>query len=268
MMGRPYVSVVMGVYRPRRDYLIDSVESLIAQSFEDWELVICNDGSADNETDDLLSEIASLDSRVRVIGYSENKGLAYALNECIGIARGDYIARQDDDDRSRPMRLEKQVRYLDEHPDCAYVGSEASVFDARGLWGHFDLEEDPVAETFLWNSPYIHPSVVFRKVVLDAVGGYRTDSETERVEDYDLFMSLTGSGYFGHNIKEDLYEYRIDRSAKKYRSMAIRINEAHVRARGFKRLGFGFKALPYIAKPVVLGLIPGKLMGWIRRSRY
>lgn len=267
-MSTPRVSIAMGVYRPRRDYLLDSVESIIAQTFEDWELIICNDGSADNVTEDLLDEVASLDSRVKIVGYPQNKGLAFALNACIENARGEYIARQDDDDRSVPMRLQEQVRYLDGHPGCSFVGSEASVFDAEGQWGHYDLETDPVAETFLWNSPFIHPTVVFRRDILDAAKGYRVAPETERVEDYDLFMRLVAMGYAGHNIKDDLYEYRIDRNLKKYRPMATRINEACVRARGFKALGLGMKSFPYIAKPVVLGLIPGKLMGAIRRTRY
>ena len=254
-MSAPRVSIVMGVYRPRRDYLLDSVESIIAQTFEDWELIICNDGSADNASEDLLDEVASLDSRVKIVGYTQN-------------ARGEYIARQDDDDRSVPMRLQEQVRYLDGHPGCSFVGSEASVFDTEGQWGHYDLEADPVAETFLWNSPFIHPTVVFRRDILDAAKGYRVAPETERVEDYDLFMRLVAMGYAGHNIKDDLYEYRIDRNLRKYRPMATRINEACVRARGFKALGLGMKSFPYIAKPVVLGLIPGKLMGAIRRTRY
>lgn len=267
-MSVPRVSIAMGVYRPRRDYLLDSVESIIAQTFEDWELIICNDGSADNATEDILNEVVSLDSRVKTVGYSQNKGLAFALNTCIENAQGEYIARQDDDDRSLPRRLQEQVRYLDGHPGCSFVGSEASVFDAGGQWGHYDLEADPVAETFLWNSPFIHPTVVFRRDALDAAKGYRVVSETERVEDYDLFMRLVAIGYSGHNIKDDLYEYRIDRDSEKYRPMATRINEARVRARGFRALGLGVKSLPYIAKPVVLGLIPGKLMGAIRRTRY
>lgn len=267
-MSAPRVSVAMGVYRPEREYLIDSVKSIVSQSFEDWELVICDDGSDDELTDALLSEISALDPRVRIVGYGENRGLAFALNTCIENAHGELIARQDDDDRSLPQRLAEQVRYLDGHPGCAFVGAEARVFDDGGQWGHIELESDPTPKLFLWNSPYVHPTAVFRKEALEAVGGYRVAPETERVEDYDLFMALAAEGHKGHNIKEDLYEYRIDRDAEKYRPMRVRVNEARVRARGFKRLGLGVTALPYIAKPVMLGLIPGKLMGAIRRTRY
>lgn len=267
-MSAPRVSIAMGVYRPRREYLVDSVESIISQTFEDWELVICNDGSGDDATEALLAEVLTLDPRIRVVGYEENRGLAYALNACIENARGEYVARQDDDDRSLPQRLAKQAAYLDGHPGCAFVGAEAAVYDDGGRWGHIGLEADPTPRSFLWNSPYVHPTVVFRKEALAVVGGYRVARETERVEDYDLFMALAAVGCVGHNIKEDLYEYRIDRASGKYRPMRVRLNEARVRARGFKALGLGLKSLPYIAKPVVLGLVPGKVMGAIRRTRY
>ena len=267
-MSAPRVSIAMGVYKPRHDYLIYSVESIISQTFDDWELIICDDGSDDVATEALLKDVSALDPRIRVVGYGENRGLAFALNTCIENARGEFIARQDDDDRSLPQRLARQIEYLDGHFECAFVGAEASVFDGKGQWGHIGLEADPAPRSFLWNSPYVHPTVIFRREALDAVGGYRVAPETERVEDYDLFMALAAAGRDGHNIKEDLYEYRIDRDAEKYRPMRVRLNEARVRARGFKALGLGFKALPYVAKPIVLGLMPGKLMGAIRRTRY
>lgn len=267
-MSSPRVSIAMGVYRPKREYLIDSVRSLVAQTFEDWELVICDDGSGDDATKALLAEVRAIDPRVRLVGYDENRGLAFALNTCVENACGELIARQDDDDRSLSRRLAEQVAYLDANPECAFVGAEARVFDDKGQWGHIDLEADPGPRTFLWNSPYAHPTVVFRREALDVVGGYRVALETERVEDYDLFMTLAAAGQRGHNLKEDLYEYRIDRDAGKYRPMAVRLNEARVRARGFKALGLGLEALPYVAKPVALGLVPGKLMDAIRRARY
>ena len=87
-MSCPRVSIAMGVYKPKREYLIDSVNSIISQTFEDWELVICDDGSGDDVTDAILAEVRALDSRVRVVGYGKNRGLAFALNTCIENARG------------------------------------------------------------------------------------------------------------------------------------------------------------------------------------
>lgn len=105
----------MGVYNNKNfDLLEKSVESIITQAFTDWEFIICNDGSV-NETLRQLDKIAAKDSRIKVLSYSQNKGLNYALNECLQCAKGEYIARQDDDDISKPERLEKEMLFLDEH---------------------------------------------------------------------------------------------------------------------------------------------------------
>ena len=266
--GAPQISVIMGVYKPKRKMLMRSVRSLVDQTFQDWELIICDDGSGDVETKLLLEDIEVLDDRVSVIGYEVNKGLAAALNECLAYARGVYIARHDDDDYSLPDRLQKQVDYLDANPTCSFVGSTAFVFDELGQWGQYNVVEDPSPGSFLWNSPFIHPSVMFRKEELKLDGGYRVAPETERVEDYDLFMSLYATGRRGHNIQDNLYAYRIDRQSKRYRPIATRINEAKVRSRGFKKLGLGIKSIPYIIKPVIIGLIPGFAMRVVRKSRY
>lgn len=264
----PKVSVAMGVYNPKRELLLQSVSSIISQTFEDWELIICDDGSVTADARVVLDEVASLDPRIRVVGYRSNKGLANALDVCIAAARGSYVARQDDDDRSAPERFQRQVAYLDEHPACAFVGSTATVFDNQGAWGAYPLEEDPTPESFLWNSPFIHPSVMFRRDALESVDGYRVAPETDRCEDYDLFMRLYALGYRGHNLQDALYDYRIDRDAKKYRPMSARMNEAKVRASGFKALGLGARRVPYVIKPIVLGLLPGRVMRLIRRNRY
>ena len=107
----PKISVIMGVYNNKNfDLLEKSVESIITQTFTDWEFIICNDGSV-NETLPQLDKIAAKDSRIKVLSYSQNKGLNYALNECLQCAKGEYIARQDDDDISKPERLEKEMLF-------------------------------------------------------------------------------------------------------------------------------------------------------------
>ena len=268
MNNSPRISIIMGVYLPNREYLFTSVESIVSQTFKDWELIICDDGSNNIETDALLSEISKIDSRIKIIGYKKNMGLAYALNTCITNSYGEYIARQDDDDCSQSDRLSIQVEYLDAHHECSYVGTEAIVFDDKGQWGHYSLIESPEPRSFLWNSPFIHPSVMFRREALSAVNGYRVAPETERVEDYDLFMRLVAAGYNGHNLKSELYEYRINRSVKKYRPLRIRFNEAKVRRQGFKALELGIVAAPYVIKPIFIGLIPGFMMNAIGKAKY
>ena len=159
----PKVSVVMGVYNCKdEEALFKSVKSIIEQKYCDWEFIIINDGSND-DTSKLLDKVKKLDDRIVVVSYTPNKGLAFALNYGISLAKGEYIARMDDDDISREDRLEKQIRYLEEHPEIDFIGSIANVFNKEGIWGSLKMPQFPTKNDFLWNIPFIHPSMVFRK---------------------------------------------------------------------------------------------------------
>lgn len=111
-----------------------SVESILQQTYKDYEFIICNDGSTNNTLEE-LKKIAQSDSRIKIISYEKNRGLNHALNECLAVSQGKYIARQDDDDVSKPERLKKQVQFLDENREYAIVGTCADVFDNNGIWG-------------------------------------------------------------------------------------------------------------------------------------
>lgn len=136
------------------------------------------------------------------------------MNECLAVSQGKYIARQDDDDVSKPERLKKQVRFWDENREYAIVGICADVFDNNGIWGEYTVPEKPQKGDFYWNSPFIHPTIMVRKSAYDAVGGYREAKEIRRCKDYDLFMNLYAKGYRGYSIQEKLYDYRIVRDEK------------------------------------------------------
>ena len=191
----PRVSVIMGVYNCKRlDLLEKSIYSIINQTYTDWEFLICNDGSSDENTLKSLKEYERIDSRIRILSYEDNQGLSYALNTCIKQSKGEYIVRQDDDDESKPQRIQQLVSFMDKHPEYAVVGSLADVVDDRGVWGGYELEEIPSKKSFYWNSPFIHPSVIMRRIALEEVCGYRVAKETGRCEDYDLFMRMYAAG--------------------------------------------------------------------------
>jgi len=116
----PLISVIMGVHNSETDMLLSAVGSVLSQSVSDIELIICDDGS-ENGIGKTLDSIK--DSRVKLISFEENKGLAAALNACIDVASGKYIARQDDDDISLPGRFEKQTEYLENHSDIDFIGT-------------------------------------------------------------------------------------------------------------------------------------------------
>lgn len=266
----PKISVIMGVYNCKNSKMLeDSVISIINQTYRDWEFIICNDGSTNN-TLSILEEVAKLDDRIKIISYEKNKGLANALNYCLKYASGELIARQDDDDISLPERFERQVAFLNEHKEYNLVGSIAYVYDDNGIWGTYRLDEKPSKSTFLWNSPFLHPSILVYKSDLLKLDGYRVAKETRRCEDYDLFMRMYAAGMKGYNIQEKLYKYKIIQdSDKKHRPMKYRIDEAVVRWKGYSSLNILFpKGVFYVLKPIIVGLIPAKILNFIKSTRY
>lgn len=263
------VSVIMGVYNcgKRADLLEKSIDSILHQTYQDWELLICDDGSVD-DTYCILQNLSKRDARIRILHYSPNRGLSYALNYCLSEATGLYIARQDDDDISAPERLAKQVRAMAERPMYDIVGTTARIYNDNGVWGVFDVPEYPTRESFLWNSPFIHPTVMMRKDALQAVNGYRVAKETRRCEDYDLFMRMYAGGYRGYNIQERLYLYRSENGETKHRPMKYRIDEAVVRWQGYKALHMRCAGMPYVVKPLLVGMLPARLLKKIKKKQY
>ena len=197
------ISVIMGVYNPAKEQLFQAVSSIIHQTFRDWELLLYNDGSEKDSTR-LIRRVAEMDRRILYIENPQNHGLAYALNQCLLRASGQYIARMDDDDISKPNRLERQYAFLQTHPHYQWVGSAAELIDEEGVWGLLRMPEIPKRKDFLFNSPYIHPSVMFRKDFLFENRGYCHSREILYCEDYELFMRLHREGGQGYNIQEPL----------------------------------------------------------------
>lgn len=246
----------MGIYNGSQT-MDTAIESISSQSFEDWELIVCDDASSDN-TWEKLKKWSEKDPRIKVLQNKKNLRLAGTLNKCLSYASGKYIARMDDDDVSYPERLQEQVVFLEEHPEYAFVGSQADGNDGKRIIpNYWKRKEKPQKSDFLEASQFIHPTVVFRKEALLQVEGYRVVKETRRAEDYDLFMRLYAVGFKGYNIQKPLLRYFIDDRKISYQS---RIDEAKVRYQGFKHLGLMPGAWPYVFRPLVVGLIPKKLL--------
>ena len=259
----PEVSVVMSVYAPpEKAVFFDAVNSIILQSFTDWEMIIYDDGCTPDGSE-LIKEAARLDERIVYIKGKENKGLGFGLNRCIAQSRGRYIARMDADDVSLPGRIMKQRDFLENNPGFAWVGSNAQLIDSSGRWGVWKMPREPEPEDFLKYSPFIHPCVMFRKEVFEN-GGYTQDNK--RAEDYELFMKLYCAGLKGYNLQEVLFCYREDYAAYRRRKYSFHIHEVKIRLTGFKSLGLlNIKGLAFALKPLFVGLIPAKLLSGIKR---
>lgn len=178
----------MSVYNGQ-SFLKEAIESVLDQTFEDFEFIIVNDGSSDG-SGEVLDEWASRDSRIQVV-HQENRGIPCSLNRGWRMARGAYIARMDADDISLPKRFEKQVDFLEENPTVGVVGTNVEVIDADGE--RLQLPSTPtdpglIAWRMLFTCPVWHPSVMMRKHVLRRVGGY--GATILRSHDYDLWTRL------------------------------------------------------------------------------
>lgn len=233
-MITPRISVVLAVRNGAR-HVEASIRSVLTQRFEDFELIVVDDGSTD-ATPDILSAVRGADPRVVVV-RQENRGLAASLNRGIAMARSAYIARQDADDISREDRFEHQVAYLDQHPSIAAVGSSADVLDRAGtVVGALRARRgaDAVRQGLLTlRSTPVHGSMLMRTSAIHAAGGYREAFAAG--QDYDLWLRLTDR-FEIDNLPDALYQWRLDadgvyavRRATQLKYAAIALAFAHER---------------------------------------
>jgi glycosyltransferase involved in cell wall biosynthesis len=207
----PTVSVILPVYHGAAD-VPAAIRSILDQDFEDFELIVIDDGSFKDDSRTVLRQVAAEtgDPRLRVVELPKNIGLAAALNHGICLARGRYIARQDQDDISKPGRLAAQVRHLEANSDCALVGTRAEIWigdQATGRVHDHPTEDGVLKFDLLWNNPFVHASVMFRREVTEVIGVYSTDPIRQPPEDYE-YWSRVARRYGVANIPERLVIYR------------------------------------------------------------
>lgn len=204
-MSAPSVSVVLPVYNDM-DSVGDAIESVLAQTFDDYELVIVNDGSTD-ETAAVLDTYR--DRRlVSVVEHESNQGLPAALNTGIETAEGEIIARQDSDDKSLPGRLQRQYEFLDTERGVDLVATGAEVIDEHGaVINSFSPPKWP-AKTFDTANSIVHGSVMFRCDAVESIGGY--DEFFKYCQDYDLWVRMASAGYTLRGLSAQLYQLRRD----------------------------------------------------------
>ena len=204
-MSKPRVSVVMSVYNDER-YLRKAVESILNQTFNDFEFIIIDDGSTDG-TSGILQRYAQIDKRIHV-HRQRNLGLISSLNEGCKLTRGKYIARMDADDISLPDRLAKQVHHMETYPEIGVLGTWAEYIDengkAHGQW-HMPTQPGMVGWSLIFGTCLAHPTVVMRSDVLESLNYYRL--EALHVEDYDLWTRASFSTRIA-NLPEVLLKRR------------------------------------------------------------
>lgn len=232
LQSSPKVTVLLPVFNAE-PFLSESVESILGQSFTDFELLAINDGSTDRSREILA---AFSDPRLVIVDNDGNRGLIYTLNHGIAVARGEYIARMDADDIAVANRFEKQIAFLDAHPQVALLGSWAELIDCAGKY--IQLRQTPVGnkniqESLLAVNCFIHSSVMFRTAIVREAGGYRQDAI--HAEDYEMWLRITENNE-ADNLPEPLIRYRIHLSQISQRQLRMqRASADAIRAAAWRR---------------------------------
>lgn len=201
----PKISVVMSIYKEPVEWMRQSIDSILNQTYSDFEFIIINDKPDRDENAHLLNEYAQKDNRIKIITNEENIGLTKSLNKGLEIAQGEYIARMDADDVSMPDRFQKQVKFLDNHPDVGVCGGWIKLFgDREGIQSY---PRENLNMCLFLDSPFAHPIVMIRyKVLLD--NAIRYDETCITSQDYNLWVDLFSVGVKFYNIQEPLLLYR------------------------------------------------------------
>lgn len=262
------VSIAMGIRYHREDlfFLERSISSILNQTYGELELLICENGSTP-EARACIDRFAAEDARIRLIKGENAIYLSEKLNRCLAAAKGQWIARMDDDDFSAPERLARQIIYLQTHPEIGFVGCAAQLEQHGQPAGLRQPPERPVVQDFYMTQPYLHPTLMFRREILEAVGGYSEDKYCDLCEDYDLLLRIYTRGYIGANLQEILFTYTLPTTAKGSRKMRHRWNETVIRWRRFRELKLLPSALFWVVKPLFVGLLPERVLSTVKAAK-
>lgn len=258
------VSVVMSVFNGEV-HLREAIESILNQTFSDFEFIVVNDGSTDR-THEIIEEFAQKDKRLRVITNQNNLGLTKSLNRAVKLAKGDYIARMDADDIALPERLEKQVKFLESHEEVGLLGTSYYEVDATGgVIGKKELPstDKEIRSVLIKYNPFFHASVMMRREVFEVVGLY--DELIPFAQDYDLWLRIAEK-FKVFNLPEPLMKRRYSKANISISRENEQIKWAlRVRMRALKRGSFPSWQWFYLVRPTVVLLTPSPIRSFIRR---
>ncbi|HYH14370.1 MAG TPA: glycosyltransferase [Flavisolibacter sp.] len=208
----PVISIIFPAFNSA-SFIKEAIDSLLQQTFMDFELIIINDGSTDN-TEAIVQSYT--DSRIVYSKNETNQGLIYTLNKGIKMARGAYIARMDADDICLPNRLAVQKQWLDSHPETAVVATLIEFIDENNtVTGYWKLDKltitfAAIRKVMPYENCIAHPSVMARKSILET---YLYNPEQQHIEDYDLWLRLIADGHRIEKIPQVLLQYRVHSSS-------------------------------------------------------
>ena len=248
------ITVIMGIYNCAPT-LAEALDSLLAQTYQGFKVVMCDDGSSDNTYDVAQSYVDRYPDKFILIRNERNLKLAATLNHCLKYADTEYVARMDGDDVSLPRRFQTELNFLDTHSDYALVSCPMIYFDTRGDYKFGTVKERPDKNDFKSGTPFCHAPVMMRTAALKEIGCYTAEPWVERAEDYFLWYKFYKAGKKGFNLSEPLYKMRNDRNAYSRRKASDRWRTYKLGIKVKKSLGLsnpylsGLKGLSKILVP-------------------
>lgn len=249
----------MGIYNCA-DTLSEAIDSIINQTYENWELILCNDASTDETYNVALSYRNKYPNKIILISNEKNQRLASSLNNCLKYVTGDYIARMDGDDIAVLNRFEKQVEFLNEHQEFDLVGTQMMSFDETGDIGVVQIGECPNKYSMRFNTPFCHATIMARKEVYDKLNGYTVSKETKRCEDTELWFRFFKENFKGYNLQEPLYKVRERHEDYKRRTFKDSYNVVKVCYKGYQLLDYPLRYYICLLKPLITGMVPSFVM--------
>ena len=250
------ISIIMGIYNCANT-LPEAIDSILAQTYDNWELIMCDDCSTD-DTYKVAEEYKNkYPEKIILIQNEKNSKLAFSLNHCLENATGNYIARMDGDDIAVPERLEKQLQFLDEHPEVQLVGTAMQRFNENGLNDIYYPPEKIDKYTLATHVPFCHATILTYKYVYDELNGYTVAERTVRGQDCDLWYRFFAKGFNGTNMMESLYLVREDKNAIRRRTAKRRWYAYQTEMIGYKLLNYPkLWAVRLTIRVIIKSLVP------------
>lgn len=251
------ITVLMSVYNDR-EYLRESIESILNQTYGDFVFLIFDDASTDGSKG-ILKEYEEKDKRIKLICNSSNKGLSFNLAKGVSLAETPWIARMDADDIATHNRLELQMKYVEDHPDVDVIGGYVIDVDEQG--NEIELRKVPTTHeqicSLIWACPFIHPTVLFRRESIIKAGSY--DKKLRRRQDYDLWFRCCAANLKFANIATPLIYYRSTNEYFKKNDIKVQIHQVRMGFKGAKLVKAPLVAYVGITIAFVKGVLPTRI---------
>lgn len=245
----------MGIYNCAPT-LAEALDSLLAQTYQGFKVIMCDDGSSDNTCEVAQTYVDLYPGKFILVKNERNMGLNYTLNHCLKYADTEYVARMDGDDISLPERFEKELNFLDSHPEYAIVSTPMIYFDENGEYRRGSGGYEVTNRTTSTGPSFCHAPSMIRAKAYKTVGGYGEGKYLMRVEDVHLWYKMYAKGYKGYILAEPLYAMRDDRNAYHRRKFKYRINSFVVRWVWMPKVGLPKWRRMYAFSPILVGLVP------------